>query len=266
MDNINNFGHPERTLERTQSIHNPITDMVELEKLVKLEQHENSVNPFDSNDFHDFMTGKPAQICSTKKDATFENDSTGINLNVATSMVEQSKAKQIPSYVYPEAHLGSYPEITQNHPKFGNVKSKLNLTPDDIQLIAQSIVPLLNQQFAQSVPNISKTIGQETLQTQTINCINYSVLFPQESESFRTLDGTYLINVSSPAFFVIDATSRDIALNCNARNWLVRITNLKNHKAYCGECCEFFWKPFVGLFGTGVGILPGNKKITIKFF
>ncbi len=87
---------------------------------------------------------------------------------------------------------------------------------------------------------------------------------PPIEKSFKTLDGAYLINVSSPDFFVMDAFSREID-NINARIWLVRITDLNTHKSYYGECCEYFWKPFVGLFLGGIDLKPSHRKITIKF-
>jgi hypothetical protein len=109
-----------------------------------------------------------------------------------------------------------------------------------------------------------KPINQQI--TQLINFVNVSVNYPPIDKSFKTLDGVYLINISTPDFFTKDATSRDLN-NANTRIWLVRITNLHSKKSYCGECCEYFWKPFVGLFLAGVDLKPNNiqKKITVKF-
>ena len=61
--------------------------------------------------------------------------------------------------------------------------------------------------------------------------------------------------------------SRNIALEKNARLWLLRISNLESSMSYCTECYEFFWKPFVGLFLYGIDIAEINngRNIIIKF-
>lgn len=91
--------------------------------------------------------------------------------------------------------------------------------------------------------------------------------FPPVEKSFRSLNGKYLITISSNDFFVEDVMSRNIALEKNARLWLLRISNLESSMSYCTECYEFFWKPFVGLFLYGIDIAEINngRNIIIKF-
>lgn len=125
------------------------------------------------------------------------------------------------------------------------------------------------------IDNIESLIAKQTILIEKItnnlnnlnslnNLKNTSKLYPAIEKSFRSLDGQYLINISSSEFFVLNPHSRENEI-FNQRLWLTRITNLTTYKSYSGECYEYFWKPFVGLFLIGIQIKQYNKKIIIKF-
>lgn len=88
---------------------------------------------------------------------------------------------------------------------------------------------------------------------------------PSVEKSFRSLNGEYLINISSCDFFVEDAMSRDVSLQKNARHWSIRIISFRSNDTYYTECCEYFWKPFTGLFLSGIDIIKKQNSILVKF-